>query len=471
MKQYTHFILSIILVSIVLLSSCNDDPFDDKIIQNTSTLYIENTATIECIGMEQTYTVVTVNDRGEGTGTTTWTSDKTYILDGLVYVNAGQTLTIEPGTVIKGNHEFGEAAALIVARGARIIAEGTSSQPIIFTSIDDRVYSNASGICDESAFTEKTKGLWGGIFILGNSTITKATPENTVEGIPSNDPRALYGGPDESDDSGILRYVSIRYAGASLEKGAIDDINGLTLAGVGSGTIIDHVEVYACEDDGYKFLGGTVNTAYLVSAYCGDDAYDYEEGWRGKNQYWVAYQFNAGDKGSENDGGNEDCKVCRPYSIPVISNASLIGNNTNNALSFRDNAGGKFYNSIFLNYEDGIDIEYLGTGSDSYNQWLSGNLEFKENIMMNVSGNYFVINNETSQVVTEKQDSLSGYFYQYNYVGDASLDGIVPLSGGPAAEAGKVMSDVFFDNVPYKGALIPGEEPWFKGWTELGEEF
>src|SRR5699024_2333675 len=144
--------IALVGITFMLLSSCKKEEIDknpDGGKTETATLYQEEQFTTECGGVERTFTEVTVIDRGEGTGTTTWTNDKTYILDGFVFVNKGQTLTIEPGTVIKGKSGQGEnASALIVARGAKIIARGTSTKPIIFTSEADKIYSNVQGICN-----------------------------------------------------------------------------------------------------------------------------------------------------------------------------------------------------------------------------------------------------------------------------------------------------------------------------------
>ncbi len=469
MKKYNLVLIALVGITFMLLSSCKKEEIDknpDGGKTETATLYQEEQFTTECGGVERTFTEVTVIDRGEGTGTTTWTNDKTYILDGFVFVNKGQTLTIEPGTVIKGKSGQGEnASALIVARGAKIIARGTSTKPIIFTSEADKIYSNVQGICNESSLGKEAKGLWGGLIILGNSSIAKATTESVVEGIPTSETRGLYGGDEEDDNSGVLSYVSIRHGGSNI--GAGNEINGLTLAAVGSETEIDHVEVFANQDDGIEFFGGTVNTSYLVSAFCGDDGIDYDEGWRGNNQFWLVYQLSTGDRGGEHDGGNSDCEACKPYSIPLIANATFIGNGSNKALSFRDNAGGKYFNSVFHNYQEGVDIEYLGE-ADSYRQWQEENLRFEGNILSNVSTHHFVLNNATADDVTEQQALLTRYFKKHNYADSLELNGVVPNSGSIADNAGKVLDVEFIENVPYKGAFKAGVTPWFIGWTKLG---
>ncbi len=168
---------------------------------------------------------------GSGTGTVTWTKEREYVLEGLVFVNGGQVLTIEAGTVIRFRPGQAEnASALVVARGGKIIARGTPDDPIIFTSENDDLNGSVE---------KEEKGLWGGLIILGNAPVNVRGGEERVEGIPIFEPRGIFGGDDEDDDSGVLRYVSIRHGGTNIGEG--NEINGLTLGGVGRKTEIDFV--------------------------------------------------------------------------------------------------------------------------------------------------------------------------------------------------------------------------------------
>ena len=221
-----------------------------------------------------------VADNGNGTGTITWTKDKTYILEGFVFINSGQTLTIEAGTVIKAKTGQGEnASALIVARGGKIIAEGTIDEPIIFTVEGDDL---------QGSIPIEARGLWGGVIILGNAPLNSEFSEGRIEGIPFSESRGIYGGTISNDNSGVLKYVSIRHGGTNIGEG--NEINGLTLGGVGTETKIEYIEVISNQDDGFEFFGGTVNCKYLVSAFCGDDAFDFDMGYQGNNQFLVAIQ-------------------------------------------------------------------------------------------------------------------------------------------------------------------------------------
>ena len=251
-----------------------------------------------------------------------WTADNVYILDGLVYLEEGGVLNIEAGTTIKGATSIttgDNTSALIITRGARIVARGTASAPIIFTAEED-------DLSDSGDFTAQDRGEWGGLVILGNATIARPGGEDGIEGIDADEARARFGGgmsPDDSDDSGVLSYVSIRHGGAQLSTD--NEINGLTLGGVGSGTTLDYIEVFANEDDGIEFFGGTVGIKHASVAFCGDDGFDYDFGWRGNGQFWFALQAPGTGTGrsGEHDGANPDGQA--PFSQPTISYATSLG--------------------------------------------------------------------------------------------------------------------------------------------------
>lgn len=215
-------------------------------------------------------------------GIVTWTSDNVYIISGRISVESGATLIIEPGTIIKGESGTGSnASSLLVARGARIEAEGTPDLPIIFTSVADEITPEQirDGVFESPNLKSDISGLWGGLIILGNAPISASSEITQIEGIPTSDQNGLYGGQDPADNSGILRYVSIRHGGTNIGSG--NEINGLTLGGVGSGTIVDNIEIVANQDDGIEFFGGTVNATNVVVWNAGDDAIDTDQSWSG----------------------------------------------------------------------------------------------------------------------------------------------------------------------------------------------
>ncbi|MFZ2901329.1 MAG: hypothetical protein WA004_22045 [Saprospiraceae bacterium] len=221
------------------------------------------------------------------TENTTWTKDKVYVLGGRITVVNGVTLTIEAGTVIKGQAGTGaNATALLIARGGKLIAEGTATAPIIFTSVADEITPEdvAAGNFASPNLDPDINGLWGGLLVLGKARISASNEsgdvsEVQIEGIPTSDPNGLYGGNDDADNSGVLKYISIRHGGANI--GAGNEINGLTLGGVGSGTVIENIEIVANQDDGIEFFGGAVNVTNLISWNVGDDAVDTDQSWAG----------------------------------------------------------------------------------------------------------------------------------------------------------------------------------------------
>jgi hypothetical protein len=216
------------------------------------------------------------------TTNTTWSAGTIYQLGGRITVTAGATLTIEPGTIIKGEAGTGaNATALLVARGGKLNANGTASSPIIFTSVADEIdYTDlAAGNMASPNLDPTVNGLWGGVIILGRAPISASSNEIQIEGIPTSDANGLYGGSDPADNSGTIKYISIRHGGANIGDG--NEINGLTLGGVGNGTIIENVEVISNQDDGIEWFGGTVNVTNAVVWNCGDDAIDTDQAWSG----------------------------------------------------------------------------------------------------------------------------------------------------------------------------------------------
>ena len=279
--------------------------------------------------------VIVSNDDLQGGNTYTWTSNNTYILDGVVVLEAGGELNIEAGTVIKARavptNGTDATSSLIIAQGAKIMATGSAEAPIIFTSeIDD--------LEDDSDISFDDRGLWGGIIILGQATIAYQEETSLQGSIAYLGDVATFGGTMDDDDSGVLLHVSIRHPGA---MGLPDEeYNGLTLAGVGSNTIVDHIEVYACSDDAIAIEGGTVNLKHLSVAFASDESIDWDLGWRGKGQYWLALQDENSDRCGEHDGAAPDLE--EPYSSPIISNVTYIGagidaeGGASSALLFRD---------------------------------------------------------------------------------------------------------------------------------------
>jgi len=417
-----------------------------------------------------------------------WTKDNVYILDGFVFVNDGQTLTIDAGTVIKGKPGQEElASALIVAKGGKIFANGTKAEPIIFTAEADDL--NGS-VADEA------QGLWGGVIVLGKGATNNSTAEKAIEGIPTAEARGLYGAdPTVADDnSGSMQYVSIRHGGTNIGEG--NEINGLTLGAVGSASTFSYIEIAANADDGVEWFGGTPKCDHILVAWVGDDSFDYDEGFSGMNQFMAAIQStDEGDRLGEHDGGPSSNELGQPYAHPIFSNVTYVGRGASagkRSITFRDNAGGEYVNSVFAEQAKGIDLEWRDdngaptsgdpTGLSSYSQWAdAGILKIENNIFQNVSDNTAA---GIFRVASEKDDmeadlfvvgpNANSDFASYfgtagNQVKDVGVDAVNPTASGAVWGADFTGMDAWFEVVDYRGAFEPNQN-WAMGWTlSLGD--
>lgn len=229
----------------------------------------------------------------------------TYLLKGWVYVAAGSELTIEPGTIIKGDKQT--MAALIVERGGKLIAQGTETAPIVFTS--------------EEAKGQRRPGDWGGLILCGKA------PHNAGEAQIEGGPRTKHGGNDAHDNSGVLSYVRVEFAGYPFEKDK--EINGVTLGSVGDGTKIDHVQVSYSNDDSFEWFGGTVNCKNLIAYRGWDDDFDTDNGFSGHVQYGLSVRDSRIADGSQSNGFESDNdasgSTASPYTSAVFSNMTFVG--------------------------------------------------------------------------------------------------------------------------------------------------
>ena len=331
------FILLFVLVA--FLQSCKQKDACADIVCPNGQICVDGT----CQG-STTNVVVSSNISSN----TTWTSDNVYELSGRITVLNGVTLTIEPGTIIKGQAGTGaNATALLVARGGKLIANGTSSLPIIFTSVADEITPEQvrGGNFQSPNLDPTSQGLWGGVIILGRAPISASANEIQIEGIPTTDANGLYGGTDPQDNSGILRHISIRHGGANIGNG--NEINGLTLGGVGSGTILENIEIVGNQDDGVEFFGGTVNMTNLVVWYAGDDAIDTDQSWGGTLNNFIVICGNATDHALEIDGPEGTYLASH-----TLRNGSIKGSPEAELGDFRACARGTFENIFFFDFTD-----------------------------------------------------------------------------------------------------------------------
>lgn len=448
----------------------------------------------------------------------------TYILDKKIYVPSGKSLTIAPGTVIKGRYRTtpDSATALTVMRGGRIVANGTPGCQIVFTAEADPM---------DGSYALSNKGMWGGVCIAGKASnnltlaangpfqagvgdgkICVANGLGTFEGFASSNSRDQFGANltagesfDDDDNSGILSYVSIRHAGAILQVGG--ELNGLSLGSVGRGTTIDHIEIISCADDAMEFWGGTVNVKNFATLFGNDDMFDWDDGYRGNSQFifglktadTLAASVDA-DNGFEMDADDQKSNLT-PRSHPIIYNVTMIGNGKQKLTS--DNSGiaaieakelteGEIYNSVFANFRYGMNvIKTLGTRtgtSEAYHNWSSANgngsnsLKVKCNAFVGCTQNFAIDKNGTGVVATADtaqffttdlntaSSSLPGFTYLWsqNYTTNAvatKFDAIpnpaLTISGGCTAAP----ADGFFTPVTYKGAFASSGKNWLSDWT------
>ncbi|UCE93700.1 MAG: hypothetical protein JSV73_13030 [Flavobacteriaceae bacterium] len=328
-----------------------------------------------------------------------WTSNNIYQLSGKVVVDEGVTLEIEPGTIIKGQQGIGSlASALIVARGGTIMAMGTADNPIVFTSVQDNI---SIGQKAGTNLSEADQGLWGGVLILGYApgSFKGDVKEVQIEGIPAGDTYGLYGGEDPEDNSGIFQYVSIRHGGALIGEG--NEINGLTLGGVGTGTVINNVEVVANVDDGVEYFGGTVNTENILVWAQGDDGLDIDQGYQGTISNSVVILGNTSDHGMEIDGPEGSS----PGEF-TLNNITLIGNPDTPGgeyADYRSFAMGASNNIYAYGFKEAADVELDNNGVSQ--NYLDGILTFSNWEIVGFDNSIFVekvAKDDNDQPIEEK---------------------------------------------------------------------
>jgi hypothetical protein len=289
-----------------------------------------------------------VDFEGDVTADKTLSNANRYLMKGLIHVKAGATLTIEKGTFIMGDNAT--KAILLVEPGAKIMAEGTADEPIVFTS------QAAEGV--------RRAGDWGGIVILGKGPVNFPGGYGNIEGILSTATGTTYGGgasPDANDNSGVLRYIRIEFAGVILSPD--NEVNGITFAGVGRGTKVDHIMVRHALDDCFEFFGGTVDAHHLICQYNQDDGFDFDNGYQGRLQFLVLQQdpnHPGEDNGFESDNDAAGSGNL-PQTNPTVFNATICGKNTDPTgpqfgLLLRRNTLGSYNNLVVGGFESNIDI-------------------------------------------------------------------------------------------------------------------
>lgn len=417
--------------------------------------------------------------------TATWYATNEYRLDTIVYVQTNATLIIEPGTVIKGGTNAANlidkpgipnlVSALWVTRGGKLYATGTVTAPIIFTMEGDDVN-------DPNDIPPTVTGQWGGVVIMGRATINSgfdiagngANPVTDVyEGVTSEGPNAehRFGGNDDEDSSGALRYVSIRHTGSQFATDK--ELNSLTMGGVGRGTVIEYIESYASSDDAFEWWGGTVSTRYLVAAFCEDDDFDTDQGYRGTNQFWFGikppWQGSADSRGFETDGDSSQTVIGDrlPFSQWSAYNVTLLGRGFTNVLygggsawNARDEAAPNLYNSVITEFNKGLLLD-----TDGLYHWTNSPAlaDARNNVWdvttasANANGEFVFSNGSRNNTV---EAALLG---GVSYSRDLGLD--------PRPQAGSPVFNNVLAGAPmpvnYRGAFAGPSDHWADDWSFL----
>lgn len=399
---------------------------------------------------------------GPLTGEHRWSADRTWVLDGIVYVQDGARLTIEPGTRVEGQ----PGSALVVTRSASLHAAGNSDMPIVFTS------GQPEGT--------RAPGDWGGVVLLGSAPVNQADAQ--IEGVPANDIRGTFGGDDAEGSCGVLEYARIEFAG--FEVYANNELNGLTLGGCGSGTIVRHVQVHRSLDDGVEMFGGTADLRHILITGAGDDALDWDWGWRGRVQFLIAQQHsNSGDNAFEADN-NGDRHNAAPLSEPLMYNLTLVSPRSHTrhhrAMTLREGTGGHFHNLFIHGFSgEAVDIKDAATVANLE----TGRLSF-QGVALNEIGGRGVSYFEDESGNANDDGGLGEASYFRNVVG--ARFGVDPMFsrdvGGtvnPAFAPGGTSSlrdgavappqGEFWDEAArYIGAIRPGAaRDWTDGWTDF----
>lgn len=402
------------------------------------------------------------------TANTTWTNNNNYIIYGDIIVKNGATLTIEPGTIIRGDKTT--LSRLVVATGSKLVAQGTPEQPIVFTS------NQPAG--------SRGRGDWAGLAVCGLAPVNLRNAQGaSIQGRLECGTTTDYdfGGNIADDSSGVISYVRIEYAGYVC--GSNSELNSLTLGGVGSRTKIDHVMVSYGQDDGFEWFGGTANASHIVSFGSRDDDFDTDNGFSGKVQYGLVVRVDTiADQGdisnafeSDNDANGT---YNDPYTKAVFTNITVVGPAATTTSTIdakygwgarlRRNTGLNIFNSIFMGYKVGLRLEGTGTQTKA----TTDTLEFKNNIIAGSKDKYYEAAFDSLYLLAQSSNTIIGgnandqlnLVYPY---GNPALFNFTPQAGSPAL-TGASFSNAKLAGLPtttYRGAF--GSDNWATCWAEF----
>lgn len=455
------FKLSAIALALTMTAACDSDDDDKKEEVIVEEVVVELTPEEE---LEAEYLAATGETAdieiisGTITADMTLTADKIYALSGPVAVGNDKEdntiLSIDPGVTI-----FGETGNdyLVISRGSQIEALGTAAAPITMTSKAD-VLGETVGA-----------GQWGGMVILGNASSNKCPDAGDcalqVEGAFDG---AVFGGTDDTDNSGTLNYLVVKYAGYEIADG--NELNGITFGGVGSGTEVDYVQVHANADDGVEFFGGTVDVKHLVLTENQDDSVDWDNGFRGNMQFVLIKQHATGDANrgieADNDGSTPDST---PFSNPTISNMTIIGgsfdgDDDSEGIYLREGTKGSFYNVIVTNaFGECLEVE---GNSVSQGHLENGDINFHSSV---IACDENFKDGSLSDGDTHTITELSTWWTASttNELNSTATDMAAVLSGIFTIDTTTATqpTDTFFDDVDFIGAVKNADNDWTADWT------
>ncbi|MRR20672.1 Ig-like domain-containing protein, partial [bacterium] len=431
------------------------------------------TGSCEVTVVPSTGQVITVS--GDITSDTKWYAQAKYLLSGFVYVKNNATLTIEPGTLIKGVSNT--KATLIIERGSKIIAAGTKEKPIVFTS-------------DKPA-GQRATGDWGGIVLCGKAKTNKHDDGEGV-GIAEGGIGSKYGGTDDNDNSGVMQYVRIEFPGIPLSSTPNSEINGLTLYSVGKATVMDHIQVSYSGDDSFEWFGGNVNLRYIVALGGQDDGFDTDNGYSGKIQFGFILQDPAksdqsGSNSFESDN-DADGSLLTPLTSPVFSNITAYGPLTvsatlpaetkhEKALHLRRGTMTSVYNSVFAGFPQGLSID--GQKGNSPTRADANELQIENTILAGMTTKFVEKTGTVSVPYTVAQHeayfraasrSNTDNLTVADVIGTSLISltspALLPPAGSPqlsgASFTNSRLTDAFFTPTTYRGAF--GTQDWTSGW-------
>lgn len=400
---------------------------------------------------------------------TTWTADKVWVLQDFIPVTSSGTLTIEAGTTILGE----KGSALVVEQGGKIIARGTRAKPIVFSSAQ--------------VVGRRRAGDWGGLAMLGRAPVNRKDASlrifPPIVGEPATGEDVTFGGPDATWDCGVLEYVRVEFGGGRVRNE--EALNGLTLAGCGSKTKIDYLQVHLGADDGVEIFGGAVNMSHVLVTRAQDDGFDIDLGWVGQAQFVAILQDASGDNAVEIDNLGED-PTATPLTDFTIYNYTLLSDPSalSRGITFKAGGVGTFSHGIIMGQsQEAIDVFGQESGAlANMGRALVDYTLFYNIGMSETSGRYFPSSSEAGEKDPGGMfpDDDDGFMEDVFYA-DAARNNVFGKDPGitkpfdlfapgwspsVAAAAGAPAPPAGFDpTAVYLGAFAPGQLPWTDGWT------